>query len=242
MFRRLRKLNSLYNSKLGYEEKYFVDEQDRGIIDVGAEHYDDLFSYYDMDGKSILDQEFISFIEMKADSIPINKELSLCFHVPEANEDKRLEIEKTLKDTYIKQTHIITRKIKEYTKFSLAMLLIGLIFIPIVLLTNSMPDSLIMQVGGIISEICAWIFIWEAIDSYFLSRRDLQDELLMKYRFVQAKVTIKEYYQFKEKKVFSKNVKTLSNIIKNSNITHTEKESESQNLENNNQLNEKLND
>lgn len=226
MFRRLKKLNSLYNSKLGYEERYFVDEYDRGIIDVGAEHYDDLFSYYDMDGKSILDKEFIDFIEMKADSIPLNKELSLCFHVPDANEEKRLEIEKTLKDTYIKQSYIINRKIKDNTKFSVSMLVVGLIFFALMIFLNHFQHYTVVSYLGTITEICTWVFIWEAIDSYFLYRRDLQDELLIKYRFIQSRITIKEYFFKKGKKTFSNNAKTLSNMINNSAILDNSKDDE----------------
>lgn len=220
MFRRLKKLNSLYNSKLGYEEKYFLDEYDRGIIDVGAEHYDDLFSYYDMDGKSVLDTEFVEFIEKKADAIPIDKELTLCFHVPEANEEKRLEIEKTLKDTYIKQSYALNRKIKENNKFSLSMLLIGLLFLAIMTFLSYFDNGETTLISVICSvlEIFTWVFTWEAIDSYFLFKRDLEDQLLVKYRFIQSRITIKEYFSIKGKKTFSNNAKTLSNMINNSNI------------------------
>lgn len=218
MFRRIKKLNSLYNSKLGYEERYFVDEYDRGIIDVGAEHYDDLFSYYDMDGKSILDNEFIDFIEMKADSIPPHKDLTLCFHIPDANEEKRLEIEKTLKDTYIKQTHAINRKIKENNKFSLTMLIVGLALSTVYYFMNMYNSIPVLSYILNIVEICAWVFVWEAVDSYFLYKRDLEDDLLKKYRFIQSRITIKEYFSTKEKKVISNNAKTLSNIIINTKI------------------------
>lgn len=232
MFYRHKKLNKLYNSKLGYEEKYYVDEYDRGIIDVGAEHYDDLFSYYDMDGKSVLDKEFVEFIEMKADAIPLNKDLTLCFHVPQSSEEKRLEIEKTLKDTYIKQSYAINRKIKDNNKFSLSMLVVGLLFfIPFAILNNFLEAYPFLVYIQMFTEICTWIFIWEAVDSYFLCRRDLQDELLIKYRFIQARITIKEYYHIKDKKIFSNNAKTLSNMI-HKNINETKEENSQYNLNN----------
>lgn len=214
MFSRLKKLHKLYNSKLGYEEKYFIDEYDRGIIDIGAENYDDLFSYYDIDGKSVLDKEFIEFIEMKADSIPLKKDITLCFHVPDADEEKRLEIEKTLKDTYIRKSHIITRKIEANRKFSLTMLIIGLILLAVALILEIKADEL-----GIVNYVYAFVYMaaevfgWEALDSFFLDSRDLQDELLSNYRFVQSRIVIKEYFSQGEKKAFSNNAKKLSNMI-----------------------------
>ena len=235
MFRRQKKLNSLFNSKLGYEERYFVDEHDRGIIDVGIENYDDLFSYYDIDGKTILDPEFIEFIEQKADSIPLSKDLTLCLHVPAPNEEKRFEIEKTLKDTYIQQCHIIGRKIKSNTKFSISMLVTGLIlFLSFIFFSHSTSVFLNDYLSALL-EVATWVFLWEAIDSYFLYRRDLQDEILKKYRFVQSKIVVKEYSTSKEKQSFSKNAKTLSNMITNSNILNNDNKNINQNKEKENQ-------
>ena len=81
MFRKLKQLRKLNNSKLSDDEFYETDANDRGIIDVGAENYDDIFSYYDLNGENVLDNEFSEFLDKKASAIPQNVELALHFHV-----------------------------------------------------------------------------------------------------------------------------------------------------------------
>ena len=42
-------------------------------------------------------------------------------------------------------------------------------------------------------DIVAWVFVWEAVDSHFLARRDLQRERLKKYRFIRSDIEVLEY-------------------------------------------------
>ena len=77
MFNSLRQLRKINRSKLSEDEWYDEDSNGRGIIDVGAENYDDVFSYYDLDGEGVLDKEFDEFLEAKADAIPMKQELAL---------------------------------------------------------------------------------------------------------------------------------------------------------------------
>lgn len=223
MFGRYKKIKLIDNSKLGYDESYQIDNDGRGLINVGAENYDDLFSYYDLDGKTVLDKEFEEYLEAKADAIPMDKELTIVFHVVDANEEKRQEVEKTLKDSYIKEVYAINRKLKKNTSFSLSMLAVGLIMLSIYI---TMIALKINSIVTIIPEILTWIFIWEAVDSYFLIRRDLREEELYKFRFVQAKVLIKEYAQQRDRNVISNNAKKLNNIINSNSTNVADKEKE----------------
>ena len=98
MFRKFRQIRRLENSKLADDELYDTDENGRGIIDVGAENYDDIFSYYDLNGENVLDSEFSEFLDKKAGAIPQKVELALHFHVKGATEEKCDEIDRAIKN------------------------------------------------------------------------------------------------------------------------------------------------
>ena len=195
MLKQFRTNRELQNSRLSEEEKYQTDEMGRGIIDVGAENYDDLFSYYNLNGKNVLDKEFDEFLEEKADSIPIEQELAIHFHIKNADEDKKNEIVKALRDNYIRDIRAINRKLNDAKKFSLTIFGFGLIFFIAMIVLQEykiLPDAIQPYIFSMV-EIFTWICVWEAVDSFFLERSDLKFERLKKYRFVKAFIVVKEY-------------------------------------------------
>lgn len=211
MFRKIRQLRRLERSRLTDDEFYDEDENGRGIIDVGAENYDDIFSYYDLEGENVLDKEFDDFLDAKADAIPLKQELALHFHVAGATETKREEIERAIKNNYKRELRALNRKLHKNTMFTLYMLSMALlalaIYIPLEIFNIPFPIPYIF-------DIIAWVFVWEATDSYFLKRRNIQFKRLKKYRFVRADIRVYEYKPKKKtSKNFSKNVKTLNKMI-----------------------------
>ena len=82
MFENYKKSRSLRKqTKLFEDEKFDIDEEGRGIIEIGAGDYSDIFSYYSLNNYNVLDSEFNAFLETKADAIPMKHELTLNFHV-----------------------------------------------------------------------------------------------------------------------------------------------------------------
>lgn len=190
MFRRLRQIRKLNKSKLVDDEFYETDANGRGIIDVGAENYEDIFSYYDLNNTNVLDSEFEEFLDAKADSIPLSQELALHFHVRGVTEEKCEEIDRAIKDNYKRRLKAINRKLHRNSMFTLYMLFLSLIsfLIYIPLVVYDVHFAIIEFV-----DIILWVFVWEAADNYFLTRRELQQERLKKYRFIRADIDVLEY-------------------------------------------------
>lgn len=214
MFKRLRQLRKLNNSKLVDDEFYKSDANGRGIIDVGAENYEDIFSYYDLNNTNVLDSEFEEFLNAKADAIPLTQEIALHFHVKGATEEKCEEIDKAIKDNYKRKLKAINRKLRRNAMFSLYMLLLAVIafavYIPLAMFEVHFA---IVEVFDIV----AWVFVWEAVDNHFLSRRNLQQERLKKYRFIRADIEVLEYNkpsQTKAKSHTTKKVKKINDRVK----------------------------
>ena len=212
MFRSFKQLRKINNSRLSDDEWYDLDSNGRGVIDVGAENYDDVFSYYDLDGENVLDKEFNDFLEAKADAIPLKKELALHFHVKNANESKREEIDKTIKNHYKRELRALNRKLHRNAMFTLYMVFMFLVFfavyVPLVIFDVHFAVQFIV-------DIVAWVFLWEAVDQWFLHRREIKHEMLKKFRFIRADIDVFEYKTKKKaQNKFGNNAKSLNKILK----------------------------
>ena len=211
LFKNIRQTRKLKRSKLTDDEWYDIDSNGRGIIDVGAENYDDIFYYYDLDGENVLDKEFDEFLDAKADAIPLSEELALHFHVKNATETKRKEIERAVKSNYKREIKAINRKIHRCTVFTIYMAIMGLFWFGI-WTTCKLLNAYFVVTDFI--NIVAWVFIWEAVHNYFMERRELKLERLKKYRFVRSDIDVFEYKSKKRVPInFSNNAKTLNNLL-----------------------------
>lgn len=191
MFERFKRSRELMrNRKLANDEKVYLDEDGNGIIDVGAEEYSDIFSYYSLNGYNVLDTEFNKFIEAKADTIPMKRNLTMVFHIKDANTEKLCEIKNAVKDNYEREIFAINREMHRNTIFSLIMLIAGLLIFGIYILANIYELSFIFTS---VAEIGAWVFLWESVHKFFLQRSKLKSERLKKYRLMKANIKVKEF-------------------------------------------------
>lgn len=212
MFNSFRQLRKISKSKLSNDEWYDQDSNGRGIIDVGAENYDDVFSYYDLEGENVLDNEFDEFLSAKADAIPLKQELALHFHVKNATETKREEIDRAIKNNYKRELRALNRKLHRNAMFSLYMVIMFAISVAIYFPLVIFDVHFLAQ---LLFEIVAWVFMWEAVDQWFLHRREIKHEMLKKYRFIRADISVMEYKSKKKASdKFGKNAKSLNNILK----------------------------
>ena len=208
MFRRIKQIRKLEKSKLADDETYEVDENGRGIIDVGAENYDDIFSYYDLNGENVLDNEFSEFLDKKANAIPQKIELALHFHVKDANEQKCDEIDKVLKNNYKRELRAVNRLLQRNAKNTLYLLFMGLFSLGIYVTLYILNAYFLVTY---IFDLISWVFLWEVVDNHFIVRKNLQDKRLQMYRFVRADIDV---YEYKKKK----NGNSDSRRIKNDRI------------------------
>ena len=69
-------------------------------------------------------------------------------------------------------------------------------------------------VAPYIFDIASWVFFWEAVDQWFIHRREIKFEILKRYRFVRASIRVMEYKRNKIKKnKYGKNAKSLNNML-----------------------------
>ena len=187
------------NTKLNTDEKFKVDQDGRGVIEIGAENYEDIFSYYSLNGSNVLDGEFVNFLETKADAIPLKYDLSLHFHVKKPDEIKEREIKYVLKESYEREIHSINRQLHNKTLFTLYMLLMGSLCFAIFVILTIFQAYFVFTA---IAEIASWVFLWETVNNFFMQRRQLKALRMKKYRIMKSTVVMQNF----KLKSFEKNV------------------------------------
>ncbi|MBQ9786428.1 MAG: hypothetical protein IJW25_03065, partial [Clostridia bacterium] len=128
-------------------------------------------------------------------------------------EGKRMEIDRAIKNNYKRVVRALFRKLHRNTMFTLYMLLMFAISVAIYCPLVIFEVHFVLQ---LLVEIVAWVFLWEAVDQWFLHRRNIKHEMLKNYRFVRADIVVLEYKPKKKKNKdkFGKNAKSLNNILK----------------------------
>ena len=182
MFNNFKRLREISRSKLSDDEFYDEDSDGRGIIDVGAENYDDIFSYYDLEGENVLDKEFDEFLCAKADAIPVKQELSIHFHIKDANEKKAEEIDRMLKNNYKRELRALNRKLHNNTMYTVYMVILAIISLAVYI------PAVIFEVNHFVLElieIVLWVFCWQIVENTFMARRTIQQERVKMYRLLE---------------------------------------------------------
>jgi len=169
-------------------------------ISLKLEHYDDIFSDFDMRdySKRALSVDFVD--EARRASLDKNgsgMELSLC--VPEGS--RSAEHEATIKDRlagHFEKHHGILRKDKRRTLYQ-GFLMIALGVIAMVLatfiLSGSAEGDLLKSFFVVFLEPAAWFLLWEGSDLILFSSREINPELNFYKKMLASRenITFKSY-------------------------------------------------
>ncbi len=186
-----KRINEL-KSELKYKRKnndFVIIDDERAIINVGAENYDDIFSPYCYKGGDTLSSTLVDYLQQKSNAVPYDYDLTMRFHVKGATEQKRQEIENAIKENYVNEVRGIEERMHRTTIFSMWFLLLGVIFATAYLVLMHFVSTEFTY----LIDLFAWVCLWEGIDAFFLDRRSMRLNLVKAYRLATAKVEIVEF-------------------------------------------------
>lgn len=178
--------------KSGNQNSYEINEDGQAVINIGAENYDDIFSPYCYKGGDSLAYEMVAYLEEKAESVPLDTDLVMRFHVKNASDSKRVEVEQAVRANFRNDIVGLKRQMRRNDIFSLIFFVVG---ISLFLLYMFLPASVPIYIKGFI-DLFSWVMCWEALDAFFLDRRSLQIERLKKYRLWASKIEIIEFENY----------------------------------------------
>ena len=163
-----------------FDEK--CDEPD--VINVKIDSKEQLYSSYSYSGDK-LNNEFSEYVYEKAKSVPINESIKIRIH--STDDIDAAEVEQTIKRHYRAEYKQTKKEIKRIAVISLIMTLLGILALTALILINHFTENL--YVTSIV-EIAAWVFIWEAVDYFFLQRPVVKGKCILIQRIYTAKTEI----------------------------------------------------
>ena len=177
------------------DKDYIEGSDDRAIISIKAEEDEQIFSTYNYDCNEKLNSELDEFIWDKARFVPIAKDIKIKLYTNTKIEEKEVVV--AIKNNY-KKEYIETRnELKRNAIFSLIILLLGLAFMSLLLLMHVYFYNVYLE---IVVEITTWVFIWEAVDSFFLRRSELKRKSITLLKLYTAEMEIIKLKKFPEEK------------------------------------------
>lgn len=161
-------------------------EEDFVNINVKIEDKSQIFSTYTYDNDT-LNEDLGEYLWDKAKLVPINKDINIKIYTNQ-NIEKQ-EVQKAIQ-THLKADYIETKESLKKTNFvSLTTLMLGLLFLSLYLLFNTVSTHFVLIT---ITEIMAWVFVWEAVDCFAFRRTVLKRECLKIQKLYSAHIEIEK--------------------------------------------------
>ncbi len=180
------------NKKIIDEAKHIdYDKQGNAVISVGLKLKEDFYEKYCDKSYKLLNSEMLEYIKKSSMTIPATDSLAIDIYTENdiSSEDKK-QMKDAIKRQYAEE--LIATKSK--LNFNLITALIWAVIGIGVLALGIYFENL--KLSSILSNtvmIVAWVFLWEAVDKYFLQRPKIRFEYRLALRFMNSKVSIKKY-------------------------------------------------
>lgn len=169
---------------LGGKNIYKNSDGDSSVIDVKIDSKEQLFSAYSYSGDK-LNPEFSEYIFDKAKRVPVKEDVKIKIHTADAIDSA--EVDQAVKSHY-RSAYIEGKKeVSRVILISIIMTLLGIIALTALILINHFTDNLYITS---IVEIAAWVFIWEAVDYFFLQRPVVKAKCILIQRIYTSKIEI----------------------------------------------------
>ena len=153
-------------------------------IDVKIESKEQIFSAYSYSGDK-LNTEFSEYISDKAKSVPIKEQIKIKIHTKDDIEAE--DVEQSVKSHFRAEYKERKKEVNRLAVISFIMMLLGIIALTALILVEHFTDNVYVTS---IAEIAAWVFVWEAVDIFFLQRATVKAKCLLIQRIYTASIEI----------------------------------------------------
>lgn len=178
-----RELNTI--NKEIMKTKSTHDDTDEIIINIKADADEQIFSSYNYDNKTSINSELASYLWDNAKLAKPYKKLKLQVFCKENVE--KTEVENAIKSHYRREYIEVKDELRKTNIFSLVCMILGVLSLGILLALHTIFDNYFLVS---IIDIVAWVFIWEAVDAFFLQRTGLKHKCRILMRLYSAEIVI----------------------------------------------------
>lgn len=191
MFKRIRKIFEL-SKKLESFEPYETNSSGDRLIRLHVNDLDYFLSPLSVDGVPVISDETAYLLNFYLKNMSVDGDEKLCFEVtaPDITENEQSIYRKAIKNYYREEFIDVQIKFRENLKKTITMLGVGLLplFLKIFL-------HLFVGLGNEFTEIiniAAWVFLWEAVDLFFIKRVELRKVQLRNLKILEAQFSFRQ--------------------------------------------------
>ena len=134
-------------------------------INIKADDESAIFSGYNYDSGEVLNVNLEEHLLEEVKNIPTKSKLRVKIFTNEGIDENK--VTSAYKNKFKSNFEELEQKLKKNTLFALIMLVLGVLFMGFLILEMFLLNDFIFST---ILEIATWVFIWEAVDRFFLER------------------------------------------------------------------------
>lgn len=183
MFEKIKSLKSEFSSVA--DAPVIRDSDGRAVINMTVHNDDDFLSPYSVNNTETISSEVADFLQNAAMAYHPKEKLTLRISSSCIDENEKRIYTKAIKNYF--NLHFIenARELKRNTISSIIMMIIGVLGLAFMIFGEKLgfPSILIECI-----DIFAWVFIWETVDLFFISRSLLKLKLRRLIAFTEIKV------------------------------------------------------
>jgi len=145
---------------------YEKDADGRAIVNISVRNDDYFLSPYSVDSHAVLSSEVSNFIEDSLKIIPANESIRLRIHSNTISESEKIEYTNAIHSHYAESYKSTSFEKKRYKRIALVMAIVAILVLTVMIGLDVL--GLKNAVALEIIDIVAWVFMWEAVDIFFM--------------------------------------------------------------------------
>ena len=143
--------------------------EDIETINIKADSKAAIFSDYNYDSNEVLNSNIEEFLVEKVKNIPPKVNLRVKIFTDDCVDENEVKV--AYKNKFKGDFEELEQELKRNMLFAFTMLILGVLFMGFLILEIYFLNNYILST---ILEIAVWVFVWEAVDSFFLERSSIR--------------------------------------------------------------------
>jgi len=184
-----KQLKELKKKQNEYKPECKCDSEGRVIVDLNVHNDDNFLSPYSSSENAVLTEEVSDFIENNLKNVSVEKRIKLVIHGDTITDEEQIQYENAIHRHYSEQYQNVKTDKSRLTKISFIMAMIA-----VLVLTVMFTLEFTIGINAVILEvidIIAWVFMWEAVEIFFLQGSALRRKEKRYLALIDSKIEFK---------------------------------------------------
>lgn len=167
------------------DKKYERDGEGRVVVNMTVRDDSGFLSVYSQSDIPVIDGTVADFIENRTSAILPREPLTLRIYSDSVDENEIPVYQRAIRSYYKEKYYSSEREYRRNVVAAVMLALAGILALSLMIFLEKRIESAIWFE---VIDIVAWVFLWEAVDLYFLENRMLKYRRLRYLAFVDMKV------------------------------------------------------